>query len=221
MLRLNDLKYYTMPRLPDEWKAPEWLTLELGIFAGRLYFEWEEYEGVCRILGVNANAWTLEEEDDLSLEETVDAQTHEDERDASSSYAAAHVDRASESKQATTGGEVSPIITHLPRPASTRLKSFTRKPLSFMSEWLALRRKGADFMHTPMGLISQGKPLHADYSFFRKATGLLGPKPLIPTVCEATFFLEDDEDSDGDLEELGDLITDNATDDIQYASDEK
>jgi len=34
---------------------------------------------------------------------------------------------------------------------------FTSKPLDFMQEWLALRRKGQDFAHTPMGHICQGK----------------------------------------------------------------
>jgi hypothetical protein len=35
-------------------------------------------------------------------------------------------------------------------------------------EWLALRRKGQDFEHTPMGFITTGKPLTENHPFFRK-----------------------------------------------------
>lgn len=37
MLHFNGLSYYVLPRLPDGYKAPDWLSIELGIFAGRLY----------------------------------------------------------------------------------------------------------------------------------------------------------------------------------------
>jgi len=36
---------------------------------------------------------------------------------------------------------------------------FISKPLNFMQEWLALRRKGQDFAHTPMGHVCQGRPV--------------------------------------------------------------
>ena len=52
-------------------------------------------------------------------------------------------------------------------------RSFTEKPLSFMQEWLAVRRKGQDFMHTPMGYVCQGRQLRVSHPFFagRKAIG--------------------------------------------------
>ena len=43
MLHFNDPTYQAIPPLPDGWKAPTWLTIELGILGGRLYFEFEEY----------------------------------------------------------------------------------------------------------------------------------------------------------------------------------
>jgi hypothetical protein len=53
MLPLNDLRYYAIPQLPSPWKAPIWLKIELGIFAGRLYFEWEEYSNLLQYLGTS------------------------------------------------------------------------------------------------------------------------------------------------------------------------
>ncbi|KAF3157660.1 hypothetical protein TWF569_000225 [Orbilia oligospora] len=43
---------------------------------------------------------------------------------------------------------------------------FIEKPLSFLQEWLTLRRKGQDFLHTPMGYICQGKTLLKSHPFF-------------------------------------------------------
>src|SRR5436190_13431489 len=50
MLHFNGLGYYAVPALPARWKPPTWLTIELGIFAGRLYFQFEEYCDICKYL---------------------------------------------------------------------------------------------------------------------------------------------------------------------------
>ena len=39
MLAFDTLRLYTVPRLPTHWRAPAWLVRDLGIFAGRLYFD--------------------------------------------------------------------------------------------------------------------------------------------------------------------------------------
>ena len=52
MLHFNDLDYYAVPAMDKDWRAPRWLVLELGIFAGRLYFRYEEYPDLCEYLGV-------------------------------------------------------------------------------------------------------------------------------------------------------------------------
>ena len=46
MLHFNDLKYYSVPTLPEHVEPPSWLILELGIFSGRLYFDYAEYENI-------------------------------------------------------------------------------------------------------------------------------------------------------------------------------
>ncbi|KAL2353074.1 hypothetical protein BJ546DRAFT_147139 [Cryomyces antarcticus] len=51
MLHFNSLTYYAMPTLQTGWKPPTRLTIELGIFAGRLYFDFDEYSDLCKYLG--------------------------------------------------------------------------------------------------------------------------------------------------------------------------
>lgn len=130
MLRFNNLGYYAVPDLPAGWKPPQWLTIELGILAGRLYFEFEEYGDICRYLGIqpsgtagDVNVTTGEEDTDTAETETQQSQC------------------------------------------------FTTKPLTFLQEWLAVRRKGQDFTHTPMGYICQRKQLTASNPFFSTFEG--------------------------------------------------
>lgn len=50
MLHFDNLTYYDLPMLPPGWKAPDWLSFELGILAGRLYFNFVKYEGILQNL---------------------------------------------------------------------------------------------------------------------------------------------------------------------------
>lgn len=47
-------------------------------------------------------------------------------------------------------------------------QSFASKPLHFLQEWLALRGRGIDFSHTPMGFICKGRPAQAHHPFFKR-----------------------------------------------------
>ncbi|KAF8867182.1 hypothetical protein BDZ45DRAFT_609382 [Acephala macrosclerotiorum] len=42
MLHFNGLSYYVLPRLPMGYTVPDWFSIELGIFAGRLYINFPE-----------------------------------------------------------------------------------------------------------------------------------------------------------------------------------
>ncbi|EFQ90317.1 hypothetical protein PTT_13180 [Pyrenophora teres f. teres 0-1] len=108
MLQFNQLSYHATPPLPVAFQAPVWLRVELGLFAGRLYMEWDEYYELLAYLGLDQN-----------------------------------------------------LSQHPERPA------FANKPLTFLHEWIALRRKGQDFEHTPMGFVTTGKPLTENHPFFR------------------------------------------------------
>ena len=150
MLHFNDLKYYTIPELPLGWKAPTWLMIELGIFAGRLYFQYEEYGDLLRYLGFEeAAAKVLKIEAYGIIPQNGKFSVNEEEP--------ANDDGANGK---TEGDQNS-------AKASETL-SFTKKPLTFLQEWLAVRRKGQDFVHTPLGHVCQGKLLYADHPFFLK-----------------------------------------------------
>jgi hypothetical protein len=147
MLHFNDLRYYSVPTLPKNWTAPSWLKIELGIFAGRLYFEYEEYPDLCTFLGVR-------EADGKLAEADVDDMVSSDEQSAEQSVMEKLNDEVIDEAEK---------LEKLPQ-----LQSFTKKPLTFLHEWLAVRRKGQDFAHTPMGYVCQGKPLTANHPFFAK-----------------------------------------------------
>ena len=138
MLHFNKLTYYSLPRLPENWKAPAWFTIELGILAGRLYFEFEEYTALANFLG-------LEDMDFADIGSSV-------------------TNAAMDGMDGVLGEEGGAAVK--------QTRSFTKKLLSFMQEWLAVRRKGQDFMHTPMGYVCQGRQLRLAIPFLRQGRGL-------------------------------------------------
>jgi hypothetical protein len=128
MLHFNDLKFYAVPSLAADWEAPLWLRVELGIFSGRLYFEFSEYGPLCDFLGVAEASSKPEEE----------------------------VNSSTTSALGGTDGATDNIETSEDNGVETAAESklFTRQPLTFLQEWLAVRRKGQDFAHTPMVSLS-------------------------------------------------------------------
>ncbi|KAI8716467.1 hypothetical protein NCS52_00940700 [Fusarium sp. LHS14.1] len=50
MQMFNTLKYLTIPA--KEFSVPAWLPIEVGVFAGRLYFDYHEYESLLSWLGI-------------------------------------------------------------------------------------------------------------------------------------------------------------------------
>lgn len=112
MAHFNNLKYYVMPALPQGFEFPMWLTTELGLFTGRLYFPFAE----CAMVESY-----LRHPSDSSDEEQVS------------------------------------------KPARC---TFTRTPIPFLLEYLALRRQVQDFQQTPMGYMLQGRKLFEDHAFF-------------------------------------------------------
>ncbi|KAG9230020.1 hypothetical protein BJ875DRAFT_521350 [Amylocarpus encephaloides] len=167
MLHFNNLTFYSVPKLPQSWKAPGWLRVELGIIAGRLYFQYEEYDALCKYLCVKENSHGLEEENG-----------EEDDDDG-----ATYVLNTSEEDEGLT--------------QSHSAKSFTKKPLVFMQEWLAIKRKGQDFSQSPMGYVCQGKPLGEDHPFFVTAEAPRKQKALMTTT---TRLSEEEDNEDPDIE---------------------
>ena len=62
MLIFDTLNFYTYPSLPKAWRASTWLVRDLGIFAGRLYFDFDDqYDAVCAVLGLSQEPSSSEE----------------------------------------------------------------------------------------------------------------------------------------------------------------
>ncbi|KAJ4247759.1 hypothetical protein NW762_012967 [Fusarium torreyae] len=197
MLQFNDLTFYSIPPLPSDWKAPSWLQVELGIYGGRLYFEWDEYEDMCALLGIQDG---VIEDDETNLEMSMDG--------------------AADDEPAQAEFEVEP---HKKSQAERHL---AQNPLTFLQEWLAVRRRGQDFAHSPMGFVSQGKRLQEDHIFFRQTervtvdqNEVLAPLPL--TTSDDRNDNRDDGYygvDDMGANEAGD--SDSSNDDIEYADSE-
>ncbi|RAL03896.1 uncharacterized protein BO80DRAFT_487696 [Aspergillus ibericus CBS 121593] len=123
MLHFDNLDYYTIPALPSRSLLPVWLSFELGIFAGRLYFEYSEY---------------------VRIRERV-----------------------------------------LP------------ESMSFLQEWLALRRQGQDISHTPMGYVCQRRTLRKDHPFFSESKTqkhMLRPLGQTSTSAEEEEYYDSEEE---------------------------
>ncbi|KAL9104009.1 MAG: hypothetical protein Q9163_000987 [Psora crenata] len=184
MLHFNNLKYYTMPALPAGWEPPRWLTIELGIFAGRLYFDFDEYSDLLAYLGVGESGQDPQE----ISEDTLPS----DEIHGVDGAGPAVVDKTREE----TG-------------TARRTQSFTAKPLAFLQEWLAVRRKGQEFSHTPMGYVCQGKLLKASHPMFVPAEndGASQTVPQPTTAAGSDDHVRDETvdvnegHSDGDFDE--------------------
>lgn len=79
----NDFNFYSIPSLSASWEAPLWLKVEIGLFAGRLYFEYNEYALLCKYLAVKESAVTILEEMAEEIELVPDTFDGVDEKEAS------------------------------------------------------------------------------------------------------------------------------------------
>lgn len=174
MLHFNKLNYYAIPALPRSWTAPTWLTIELGIFAGRLYFEFDEYDGLREYLGLKRLSGNDGEQIAGSTDPLSPIEAHA--TDASAHF----TDPASPTDE-----------------NNNMSTTFTEKPLQFLQDWLAARRRGQDFSHTPMGHVCQDKPLDATHAFFAKTE----KQDDVGHVITAFSAQEAAEDGEGALED--------------------
>lgn len=143
MLQFSDLQYYSVPALEGGHIIPQSLTVELGIFAGRLYMKYEECVSLVNYIN------------DASINGRFDATTTE--------------------------------------------------TISFILEWVALRRRGQDITHTPLGYVCQGRPLGIEHAFFVTSRavdiGVVDSYHTSGTVTEAQEDEDDEDEKQYDLEE--------------------
>ncbi|KAF9770212.1 hypothetical protein IL306_012268 [Fusarium sp. DS 682] len=53
MWRFNTLNYFTIPMRQKKLSFPPWLSIEIGVLAGRLYFDYSEYASLVSWLGIS------------------------------------------------------------------------------------------------------------------------------------------------------------------------
>ena len=186
MLQFNSLGYYAIPAMPTGWEPPAWLTIELGIIAGRLYFAFEEYCDLRMYLGFREQVANPREKPEDTINST-------------------ELQRADRRADDTSDDEDTQVSTR-------EVLSFTSKPLAFIQDWLAVRRKDQDFKHTPMGYICPDKRLTADHPFYTRVENDGGPK-IDWREGKAGVDTNADVDSDVDYDEddaFFDVIADEA-----------
>lgn len=173
MLHFNHLSYYSMPPLRVGWKPPKWLIIELGILAGRVYFDFGEYQSLREYLGISDFAY---DPDDV-LEDPM----------------------TSASPTISGLGE---HVTEVPVSDSLRrVHSFAARPLIFLQDWLSIRRRGQEFTHAPMGYVCSGRPLNEAHSFFSKVEHDTAHKPrIVLTAKEQSMAQQTLAESDDDLD---------------------
>jgi hypothetical protein len=150
-------------------------SFRVGIFAGRLYFEYSEYRPLCDYLGL--------QEDNLKIE---DAEIEDE----------FGLDGMNEEEDGAVQEE----------SVDEERKVFCKKPLVFLQEFLALRRKGQDFSHTPMGHLCQGKPMSEGHPFFMKPVHKHSDEVQQVTTTDHVKSAEDDVDDDIFDEVYGDDV---------------
>lgn len=124
-MKFSEMRYYTVPTLKQS--LPTQVIIEIGLLAGRLYFEYDDYAGIMAYMGMR-----------VPLSGVSDA-------------VKAHV--SASSKELGWQG-----------------RAFCKNVTGFFEEWLAATRTGQDFGQTPMGYVSQGRPLRNDHPFFARIT---------------------------------------------------
>lgn len=169
MLHFNSLNYCAVPALARDFKAPSWLKLELGIIAGRLYFEYEEYEAIKEFLGIA-------EDGQFNLED----------------------DRNDDGLESTSASQESERHIREKTDQLARHNLFTSRPISFMSQYLTALRKECDIAATPMAYVLSGKILTANHAFFavRKVESI--QRKLITTHQEAAAPKQEEAQGQGD-----------------------
>ncbi|PTB71494.1 hypothetical protein M440DRAFT_350648 [Trichoderma longibrachiatum ATCC 18648] len=122
MVPFNELRYYSFPPIPANTTFPAWLKVELGILAGRLYTDYEE--------------WKL-------MDDYI--------------------------RGSQTGKLTSP---------------------AFLLEWVGVRCRAHDVLHTPIGYICLGREATESHPFFARKEATITPQLAAVTVDDDTENLE-------------------------------
>lgn len=165
MLHFNNFDYCAFPALPANFEAPMWLKVQLGIFAGRLYFDYEELQHIKDFLGIA---------DDSLDEDKVDI-------DDSDQYRRRQLSSAPEPSQSSMG--------------AISKKCFTQSPIAFMNDFLLVRRKDSEISGSPMSYVLSGKPISQEHTFFAPAKHDGAKRKLATIHHSSTEEVEEDHEA--------------------------
>lgn len=183
---VGSFKFYSIPSLPTSWSPPSWLKVETGILAGRLYFDWDEYDSICKLLGIATDTTTSHA---IGVEAEADDEDNElrisEATDATSGVDSSETDLTSQSDGAGTADQKP--LPAFDGSADLSEQVLSSKPFSFTREWLSIRRRGQEFSHSPMGFLCLRKPLREDHAFFEKAEIVVGGEDLKPGKLASTM----------------------------------
>jgi hypothetical protein len=94
--------------------------------------------------------------------------------------------------------ECAPLTKYIDNASIHRRSDATAtETIAFVLEWLSLRRRGQDIIHTPLGYVCQGRPLGNEHAFFM--TNRAGDSSVAKsyhTSQSITEMQEDEEDDD-------------------------
>jgi hypothetical protein len=189
----NNMKYFSTPPLPEGFQAPTWLKVQLGLIAGRLYFDFDETKELFEFLGLDYEAPVDNDEleagtNGVHSEKTAEVgrvEASDNEKGSDVVVSSKEVDTKDDSLVSTVGTE---------KPATYR---FTAKPRVFLHDWVSARRKNVDWTHSPVGFVSLGKPLRANHPFFaRRDESEAVQKQALAGSGEQDGIEEDDHDDD-------------------------
>ncbi|KIV78786.1 hypothetical protein PV11_06396 [Exophiala sideris] len=190
MLQFNNLNYYAIPSLPIDWSAPLWLRVQLGIFAGRLYFPFEELPYLRNFLGLEEHSDTLADSTSIPAADAVlfdDPSTSSNEQQPSGDDNA-HLEETAKAK------------------AIRSVKLRMTKILTFLHAWLSTRARGQDFTHTAMGYVCARKVLTQDHAFFRSTEmqTMIRSKNFYVAAGETGGNVTGDAGDEDDMSDYGD-----------------
>jgi hypothetical protein len=87
-----------------------------------------------------------------------------------------------------------------------RSDTTTTEIVSFILEWVSLRRRGQDITHTPLGYVCQGRPLGIEHAFFMASRavdiGVVDSYHTTGTVAEVQEDEDDEDEKRYDVEEI-------------------
>jgi hypothetical protein len=169
-----------------------WLKVQIGIFAGRLYFNFDECKHIRESIGLEDEDDDLPEnvifeEDIIALEEDDDKENVPEEQEILANGSGVSPDVEDSSEAAQENAEVAKEPMDREVAFAERKKTLkaiqTTKTLARLQSWISVRCKGQDITHTRWVIF-----LHASHSApnilsFERALVLRRWSPQVPVVA--------------------------------------